>query len=442
RVALGDLQITGLNAKVIRTSEGISLSVLPGAAAANPPAASASRQESRPAGADAPQATVRPPAEVSLDSLQLRGANLMLEDRTVKPVFNGKIAPLAIDARGIRWPELAVAQLRINGSTQRGKISVSGALAHNKGQFTVTTDDLALTPFNPYATTLAGYRIGKGKASVTTKVTIADGRYDARNALVLHDLNVHGAGGESGFQQTFGLPISMALALMRDPNGDIALDIPVQIDREGVRVGVWEVIRGAIKRAIIGALTAPLKLLGAVFGGGGKVEAVAPTSLVFRPGRDELTPDGTQQAEQFAQLLSSRPALSATLSTAVSETDARWLSEQALRAEWDKEGFFGKLKDLPQRSARNAVSRALEARAQDQEGKLDPEDAAALERWLNERPPPSEAQLQRLSEARLARVEQLLQARGVESRRLTRGTIGDTPVPESPAVSVELSPGA
>jgi hypothetical protein len=444
RVALGEVQIVGLKAKVTRTADGIALSILPAAAA---PAAANVPAPVKEGGSAAPEtakeSTPARPVEVTLETLRLRDANLALVDLTVKPVFDGTIAPLAIDARGIRWPGPVVADLRITGTTQSGKISISGALDHNKGRFDVNTEGLALLPFNPYATTLAGYRIGKGMVSVTTKVTITDGRYDARNALTLHDLDVRGADGESLFQRTFGLPLSMALALMRDPNGDIALEIPLQIDREGLRVGIGAVILGAIKQAIIGALMAPLKLLGAMFGGGGKVESVPPTSIAFRPGRDELMPEATERAEQLAALLASRPALGVTLTTAVTESDVRWLREQALRAAWEKEGFFKKLQDLPQRSARKAVSRALEARARGEEGKLDPEDAAALDGWLDERPPPPVAQLRALAEARLARIEQVLrEGHGIESQRVRRGEVPDGTTADAPAVSLELSPVA
>jgi hypothetical protein len=178
--------------------------------------------------------------------------------------------------------------------------------------------------------------------------------------------------------------------------------------------------------------------MGAVFGGG-KVESVPPTSIAFRLGRSEVAAGGVEQVEQLAALLASRPGIVVTLATVYTPTDVRWLREQALLAEWDKEGFFGKMRNLPQRGARNAISAALQARKRDQEGKLDPDDAATLDRWLDERAAIPEAQLQALSEARLQAVERVLrEEHGLDPGRIKRGQQPPAAAGDVPAVQLEL----
>ena len=245
--------------------------------------------------------------------------------------------------------------------------------------------------------------------------------YDASNYLTLHDLDVRGGTGESLFQKNFGIPLSMALALMRDTDGNIGLDIPVTVDQEGTKIGIGTVIRGALQRAIMGALASPLKMVGAAFGGD-KIESVAPPAIPFLPGRAEFAANGARTGgRNWPTLLASRPGIGVTLDTTVTPADVRWLREQALREEWAGQGMFAKLKDLPDRGARKRVEKALDARAHDEEGKLDAEDAAMLDHWLDERPPIPAERLQALANARLARVEEALRGEhGIEPNRIAR----------------------
>lgn len=438
RVALGDVRIAGLNVRVTRTAEGIALPALsaaPGSGGTRAPAPAGLPAAPEPAKEAAPAQSV----EVTVEHVRLTEGNVVVLDRTVRPFFEGKFSPLTIDVRGVSWPPFAARDIRLTATTtDQGKIKVAGSLDPRKGWIELNVDKLALAPFNPYVTSLAGYSIGGGRASVVTRVVFAQDRYDASNALTLHTLDVRGAGGESLFQESFGIPLSTALALMRDINGDIALDIPVRMDQAGVKVGVAALIRQALQRAILGALTSPLKLVGAVFGGG-KVQSVTPTSIAFRVGRAEFAPGGADQVEQLAALLSSRPGIAVTLATAPTAADVRWLREQALRAEWAQEGFFGKVQGLTQRGARKTIGLAIEARARDEEGKLEADDAATLDRWLDERPPIADARLQALAEARLVAVEQILSDQhGIEANRVKRREMAPEPAGDTPAVQLEL----
>jgi uncharacterized protein involved in outer membrane biogenesis len=433
RVALGDVRLTKPSVRIMRTADGLALprfSAAPAADAAAP----------TPTQAPAPAVAAEPPhVDVTVDAFRLTDGNVSVVDRTVKPFYEGGLSALNIDVSKLHWPDLSIGSLRVAATgADQGKLDVYGALTPGSQWFEVNGDKLALVPFNPYATTFSGYSIATGKASVVSKVSYADQTYYASNYLTLHDLDVRGGGGESLFQKQFGIPLSMALALMRDTDGNIGLDIPVSVGAEGTTIGIATVIRGALQSAIMGALTSPLKLMGAAFSGD-KVEAIVPPAIPFRPGRPELAGDGAEQVNKLADLLASRPGIGVALDTAVTASDVRWLREQALREEWAGQGLFAKLKDLPNRAARERIEKALEARAHDQEATLDREDAATLDRWLDERPPIPAEQLRALADARLARVENELHAEhGVEADRITRRPVPADISSDAPAVRVEI----
>ena len=431
-VAVGDVRLVHPTVQVTRTSDGLVLPQFTSASSAQPAA-------SVPPGPSPSPAAPARPMDVVLSSFRLTDGQVSALDRSVKPFFKGGLDPLDIDVRGVRWPALSVDKIQVTATgPEKGKLEMYGALKADDGWFEMYADKLALSPYNPYATSFSSYSIGGGTLSVATKGSRKADRYYASTAVTLHDLNLQGGAGESLFAQQFGVPLEMALALMRDLNGDITLDIPIEADSQGTKVDVLSVVGGALRRAIVNALTSPLKLVGAVFSGkeGG---IAAPAPIGFRPGRAELDPAGSQQVDQLAAFLAGRPGIGATLETSVTNTDVRWLREQALLQAWDNAGVLGTLRGLTQRSARDRVRQALEARRKDQSAELSAEDTAALDGWLDEQPPIPAEQLLSLASARLAQTEAALEeGHGLDATRVKRRAPVADATDGAPAVQVGL----
>ena len=307
----------------------------------------------------------------------------------MKPFYVGGLSPLSIDVADLRWPAMTVSRLRVDAtSAQKGKISVNGSLGPNGGTVTVDGKDIPLQQFNPYAVSLSPYSIKKGRLSMATKATFGKGKYDSQTALTLHDFDLGSRAGDSLFKEQFGIPLSMALALLRDLQGDIKLDIPVGGDEQGMHIGYFTIIAGALRQALLGALTCAAQarrrhLLR-------RQGAAAPAPISFHTGRDVLTDEGDKQVDQLAKFLADRPGMGVALQTAPTKADARWLYEHDLLEELGApQGVFRTLRNLTQRGVRDRIREALAARAEGKPGELDAEDQKTLEEWLAERPAPS-----------------------------------------------------
>jgi hypothetical protein len=357
----------------------------------------------------------------------------------VKPFFAGGLKPFALEVRDLRHPPAAMEHLEFTAtSLTRGRLDVTGKLTKAGGRFQVNGTDIALRPFNPYATHYSPYSIESGALTVATTATLAGAAYDSTTALTLDRFDVGGKEGDALFKEQFGLSIEVALALLRDVQGRIAFDIPLEGDEQGAKVGVMAIAGQALRRALVNALASPLKLVGAAFGGGG--EEGAPPPIAFRPGRAEPAPDGQTTLDALGELLASRPGIALTLSGAPAPSDVRWLHEQALREELSRpQGVFGAIGTLAQRGARERIRLALEARAADGEGPLDTDDAATLEEWLAERPPPSEKDLRALVTGRFERVGAVLHdERGVDVSRVRTSEPGAAAATGEPVVAFAL----
>jgi hypothetical protein len=111
-------------------------------------------------------------------------------------------------------------------------------------------------------------------------------------------------GDKTASKDAVSLPIKLAVALLKDRNGVINLDIPVTgtLDDPAFRLGpiIWKVFVNILEKAV----TAPFALLGALFGGGPDLQFVD-----FSPGAADLDSAATDKVKTMVKALNERPQL-------------------------------------------------------------------------------------------------------------------------------------
>ena len=357
--------------------------------------------------------------KATITAVALENGRVRIIDRTVKPFFHGELHEITLGAKNVAWPEQRVGEFELTMAGQKGgRLSITGGGDPTSLHGEVNAEELGLPPFNPYASTYSGYTIGDGALSVTSNVRVDADQYDATNHIVLHDLGIGGEKGGHLFREQFGIPLSLAVALMRDVQGNITLDVPVSGDRTGAKVDVLKIAGGALQQVILGALVSPLKLLGAVTLGDGKVEGFAINPIGFLPGRPLLVEEGEEQVKQLAALLAERPGLVVQLEGATTAADVLWFQEEDLIAEI-REGED--IPEIPEGTATEEVEDAiedyLEARADDEPAELPAAAEPVLHELLSQREV-SPQRLTELAEARTTSVRTMLEEHAIRAERV------------------------
>jgi len=363
------------------------------------------------------RAETGPGVAVRIGELVVERGAAQLGDRSVTPAHETRLADLAVDVRGLAWPERDLEELRLDARVQdTASVSLRGALAAGDGRVELDLSDLELVPYDGFARR-AGWHIGAGRASLETELRLRGERVDADNALVLHDLDV-GSDDPNAFTRQVGLPLDVALALLRDPKGNIALAIPVTRRAGQIGVGLAAILRNALLTAIKGALSSPFKLLGAAIPTGA-VQAASFELVPFAPGSSEVDAEVRARVEPIARLLTARPKLALVLAGRTAPEDAGPLAEQRLRERAaageglphvGAGGFF----------ARRRVVSALRERAAGETGELAPEDQTLLERTVAAQPV-SDAQRRDLANARAEALRDALVDAGAPAEALRLG---------------------
>jgi hypothetical protein len=101
------------------------------------------------------------------------------------------------------------------------------------------------------------------------------------------------------------LPLGLAVALLKDPDGRIDLDVPVRGDVNDPEFKYGAVVAKALFNLITKIVTSPFALLGNLVG----AEAGELEYLVFEPGRADLSPPEIEKAGKIAEALGLRPQL-------------------------------------------------------------------------------------------------------------------------------------
>jgi hypothetical protein len=191
---------------------------------------------------------------------------------------------------------------------------------------------------------------------------------------------------------------------------------------------------------LIGALTSPLKLLGAVVDASGRVKDVTPEPIHFVPGRAELAPGGDERVAALAKLAATRPGLALRLSGQTSGADGQFLREARLLEAIDSgDGLPEPARGLARTLVRRRLRAGLEARLAGKPAELDPEDAQTLEQWLAAVEVGPDA-LADLARRRAAHVQELLQTQfGLDAKQILLAEPGPPGGSPEPSVDVAIA---
>ncbi len=279
----------------------------------------------------APPARAEASAQASIGTFQIRRGRLAFSDRSVSPAVALACTDLETRVRGLSTAPAArpevTASCKVWGASP---LEISGTL-HPRFQgdgtrLTVASKGIDLTPLGPYAGKYLGYGLQKGKLDLDLGYAVVQRQLDSTNVVRIDQLTL---GDKVDSPDATSLPVKLGLAVLRDRDGVILLDVPVSgnVDDPDFRVGrvVWR----AIGNVFIKAATAPFALLASAFGGGKE----SLDLLEFPPGSAEVGEAARGRARVLAKALYERPALQLEIEgTADEATDGEALRRRALAA--------------------------------------------------------------------------------------------------------------
>lgn len=280
-------------------------------ASANNTSPQVQNQESPSGNAAAQAKALPPPARPALKFLMKRldidQGTMSFADYSITPNFQAQIGGLqgAILNISDRPRDITSIDLKGHVVDRFSPVTIKGSMDlfgyDRQTNLHMVFRNIELPIFNPYSGRYAGYAISKGKLTTELTYRIANRALTADHHIVIDQLEW---GQATETKESVPFPVRLATALLKDKDGVIDLDVPVtgSLDDPKFRLGpiIWQIIGNILEKAV----TAPFRLIGALFAGAEQAQYVD-----FVAGSANLPPESTKALGALAKALVERPAL-------------------------------------------------------------------------------------------------------------------------------------
>jgi hypothetical protein len=279
-------------------------------------------------GNGAAQAAAPMPMPMAIKKIVFHAGQANFSDLSVQPNFSTGIQSIEGSVLGLSSKANSRAKVDIHGAVDAfSPVDISGEAnflsAALYTDLSLNFRNMDLSVFNPYSGKFAGYNITKGKLTTEMHYKVNDRKLDAQHHITIEQLEF---GAKTESKDAVSLPVKLAVALLKDRNGVINLDLPVSgtLDDPTFRLApiIWKVFVNILEKAV----TAPFALLGALFGGGPDLQFID-----FRPGAADLDSAAMDKAKTVVKALNERPQLKIDVPIAwINELDRPALIEARL----------------------------------------------------------------------------------------------------------------
>jgi len=418
---------------------------------------------------------------VAVRRVRIEQGALDFSDDGVGRGYVAKIVDLAGTANGLSTEHDKRSQFTLEGRVDEfGYARLSGAVnpfaPRNRSSFRVQLRNIDLTTTSPYAMRFAGYRIASGHLALDLNYRVRDSTITGDNKLTMENFTL---GEHVDSPDALDVPFELAVALLKDPDGTISLEVPVTGNLDDPEFSLVPLIWKAVGNMIGNVVAAPFRALAHLFGGSAEAGGGA---IAFDPGKSRLLPPEREKLRHIAEVLAKRPDLKLLIPAHYdTEADARAMRRAALAREIGRRAGFALLEgddpgpvnseDKPTRAALRALFAERFSKAEFDKLRAEAEAKALaaglaapsltdkvrnlasgepqlvdarefyqtlLRRLRDAQPLPANA-LTELAQQRALAIEAALEAAGTDASRLGRTIAEPTADAEAKSVTVHLS---
>lgn len=235
----------------------------------------------------------------------IRNGKIRFSDNFIQPRYTANLVNLRGSINNLSTDASKQATVDVKGRVNGAPLTIAGELNPLSDKLALdikaNVKGMELAQFSAYSGKYIGYGIEKGKLSFDVHYKVLNDQLTAENSLVLDQLTL---GDEVESADAVHLPVRLALALLKDRNGVIDINLPVGGSLNDPEFSVGGIVFKMFVNLLTKAVTAPFRLLGALVGNDAELSFVT-----FEPGSHAITASEQKKLEALAKALENRPAL-------------------------------------------------------------------------------------------------------------------------------------
>jgi flagellar motor protein MotB len=262
--------------------------------------------QTREAAVEAAEKPLHPQPTIRIDTVTLQGGTVNFTDNSIKPRFSSNLLEIGGRVTGLSSDENTMGDVELRGMYDRyAPLEITGKVNPLRNDLYIELranfKDMDLTSASPYSGRYTGYTIQKGKLSFHLDYLVVKNKLDAKNNVLLDQFTF---GDKVESPEATKLPVRFAVALLKDRNGQINLDIPVSGELNDPKFSVGRVVLKIIVNLLVKVATSPFALLSSMFGSNEQLDHAD-----FDYGSALLNDAAKKKLDVLVKALYERPAL-------------------------------------------------------------------------------------------------------------------------------------
>ncbi|UCF01842.1 MAG: DUF748 domain-containing protein [Deltaproteobacteria bacterium] len=247
------------------------------------------------------------PVPITVDTIGIEEGAADFSDLFIKPNFAADVRNLRGRVTGLSSEPGTRADVLLEGEVNKySSVRISGQInpltKEKYADLALSFKNFDLTTTSPYAGKFAGYKIEKGKLSLNLKYKVSGDDFSGENEIVVEQLTL---GERVESPDATELPVGLAVALLKDGNGNIELNVPVEGDISDPHFDYGKVVSDSMSKMITNIVSSPFAALGSLVGGSGEELSY----VEFEFGSATLRPEQIEKLDNLAKALQERPGL-------------------------------------------------------------------------------------------------------------------------------------
>ncbi|WP_024694064.1 DUF748 domain-containing protein [Pseudomonas syringae] len=281
-----------------------------------------------------PKTAKENPLGIYVGEVNIKDGSANFADMTLTPNFSTAVQQLNGRIGTIDNRQSKPAPVNIEGKVDRyAPVTIKGSLNpfDPMASLDIATSfkRVELTTLTPYSGKFAGFRIRKGRLNLDLHYLITNGQLKAQNKVLVEQLQL---GEKVDSPDAVDLPIRLAVALLKDTQGRISLELPVEGDLNNPQFSVMPIVWQTLRNLVLRAAQAPFKMLGGLVSGGGSEDL---GNVSFAPGSSELSVDTQKALDKLSAALKERPTLKLEIEgTSAASSDGPLIAQRRLEREY------------------------------------------------------------------------------------------------------------
>lgn len=287
------------------------------------------------------------PLRIRIADITIEDNNIRFEDESVEPHYRTE---LVIDKVALHDIDTSAPEKKSTWTVE-GKmgdystLNFSGNIQPFAEKLTIdlsgNIEELDLQPLSPYTVKTLGYNVKSGHLDSKIDMKITSGNIESENEIVLKKLEISPKDETKmdALVSELGLSLESMLSLLRDGDGTIRLNLPIEGDVDNPDIKLGEIINKALGQAMKKTAFTYLKNAFQPYGAlitivqlAGEAARIKLDPVEFEAGAEMLNESAGEYMKTVVKLLNERPELEISICGKVTQDDINILTEKALQA--------------------------------------------------------------------------------------------------------------